>query len=156
MHYLIGMWIPFVFTVLAQCIILFAFGHFAYDLRLGDLAALSVVIICLSICSTGIGLALSFIVAGENMAMVITQIISLGGAMVGGLWMPSYLMPDFIQKIGHFTPQFWAQHSLQDIIAHGAHFSNILGGISVLLAFGIVGLLVALWRFPSFLKSASN
>ena len=88
--------------------------------------------------------------------MVITQCISMGGALVGGLWAPSYTLPAVVQKIGHFTPQYWAQHSLIDIIAHGAHIGNVLGAVLILLAFGLAGLAVALFRLPSFLRSAAN
>ncbi|MBM7644634.1 ABC-2 type transport system permease protein [Scopulibacillus daqui] len=155
-QYLIGMWLPFVIIVFAQCVLLFAFGHWVYNLNLGDLAALGLIIICISICSSGLGLALSLIVSSENMAMVISQIIALGGAMVGGLWMPSYLMPSFVQTIGQFTPQFWAQKSLQDVIARGAHIGNVIDGLAILTAFGIVGLIVAMICFPRFLRSAAN
>lgn len=156
LHYLIGMWIPFVLFVIAQCTLLFAFGHFVYGLNLGDLSALALIVIGLSIAGTGIGLGLSFLVPGEGAAMAVTQIIAMGGAMVGGLWMPSYLMPQFVQTIGHFTPQFWAQHSLLDVIAHGAGVGEIAGTVLILLAFGLAGLAVAFFRLPGFLRSAAN
>jgi len=153
-EYLIGMWVPFVLTVIAQCAILFAFGHFVYGLHVGDLSALALVVLGLSIAGTGIGLGMSLIVPGESAAMVITQLISMGGAMVGGLWFPTYMMLQLIQTIGHFTPQYWAQHSLLDIVAHGAHVSDVLGGVLVLLVFGLAGLAVAFFRLPGFLRSA--
>lgn len=156
LHYLIGMWFPFVLTVICQCAILFAFGHFVYDLKLGDIAALSAVVLSLSIAGTGIGLGLSFLVPGEGAAMVVTQIISMGGAMLGGLWVPSYLLPQSVQTIGHFLPQFWAQHSLLDIIVHGAHIGDIWSSALILLAFGLAGLTIALIRLPGFLRSAAN
>ncbi|GGE56858.1 ABC transporter [Pullulanibacillus camelliae] len=156
MHYLIGMWIPFVITVIAQCVVLFLFGHLMYDLNLGDLSALALLIICISLCGTGIGLALSFIVSGETVGMVVTQVIALAGAMLGGLWVPGYLMPDFVQKLGHVFPQFWAQKGLQNIIVHHAHIGGIMGSAAVLLLFAVIGFAVALVRFPSFLRSASN
>jgi len=156
LQYLVGMWVPFVCTVIAQCVALFAFGHFVYDIKLGDLPSLAAIVLCLSICGTGIGLAISLLVSGEAVAMVTAQIIALGGAMVGGLWVPSYLMPKTVQTIGHFTPQFWAQKSLQDVIVHGAHIGNIAGALGILLAFGIAGLVVASLRYPGFLRSATN
>lgn len=156
LQYLIGMWIPFVLTVLAQCVILLAFGHWVYGLELGDIAALGAIVLCLSIAGTGIGLGLSFVVPGEGAAMVITQVITMGGAMLGGLWMPSYLLPKAVQNVGHFLPQFWAQSSLQKIIAHGAHLGDIWGPALILLTFGFVGLLVAFLRLPGFLRSAAN
>ncbi|RKN80643.1 ABC transporter permease [Paenibacillus ginsengarvi] len=154
--YLVGMWVPFALTVIAQCAILFTFGHFVYNLSLGDLSALSLIVLALSIAGTGIGLGLSFIVPGEGAAMVITQLISMGGAMLGGLWVPSYLMPQIVQTIGHFTPQYWAQHSLVDVIAHHAHTADVLGAVLVLLAFGLAGLAVAFFRLPGFMRSAAS
>lgn len=156
LHYLIGMWVPFVLFVIAQCTLLFMFGHFVYGLNLGDLSALALIVVGLSIAGTGIGLGLSFLVPGEGAAMAVTQIIAMGGAMVGGLWMPSYLMPQFVQTIGHFTPQFWAQHSLLDVIAHGAGIGDVAGSVLLLLAFGLAGLAVAFFRLPGFLRSAAN
>ncbi|CAH0120489.1 MULTISPECIES: ABC transporter permease [unclassified Paenibacillus] len=156
LQYLIGMWVPFVLTVIAQCVVLFAFGHFVYHLNLGDVAALAIIVAALSIAGTGIGLGLSFIVPGEGAAMVTTQLIATGGAMIGGLWMPSYLMPPFVQTIGHFTPQYWAQHSLQNVMAHGAHIGDVMGPVLVLLTFGLAGLAVAVVRLPGYMRSASN
>lgn len=155
-QYLIGMWVPYALSIIIQCIILLGFGHFIYHLSLGNITALSLLIICLSLCGSGIGLALSVLVRGENQGMAITQIFALGGAMVGGLWMPSYLMPSFVQTIGHFTPQFWAQKGLQDIFAHGAGISGVWISLLILLAFGMAGLLVAVLRLPRFMKSAAN
>jgi ABC-2 type transport system permease protein len=156
LSYLVGMWIPFVLFVIAQCSLLLAFGHFVYDLKLGDLTALAAIVISLSIASTGIGLALALLVPGEGAAMAVTQIVAMGGAMVGGLWMPSYLMPQFVQNIGHFSPQFWAQESLLNVFAHNAHIGDIYTNVLILLLFGVVGLAVALFRLPKFLKSAAN
>jgi len=156
LQYLIGMWIPYAIAVIVQCAILLGFGHLVYHLNLGDMAALSLMVIVLSLCGSGIGLALSVLVRGENQGMAITQIIALGGAMVGGLWMPSYLMPSFVQTIGRFTPQYWAQKGLQDIFAHGADITGIWISLLVLVAFGFVGLFVAVLRLPHFMKSAAN
>ncbi len=156
MDYLIGMWIPFLLTIIAQCAVLFAFGHFLYHLKLGDLSALAFIVLGLAIAGSGMGLGLSFIVPGESAAMVITQIISTGGAFVGGLWTPSYMMPQIVQNIGHFTPQFWAQRSLTDIISHGAHIGDVLLPFAVLVLFGLAGITVAFFRLPGFLRSAAN
>lgn len=58
--YLIGMWIPALISVLIQCTVLLAFGHFVYGLDLGNIVTISVIVVCLAICGTGLGLALAF------------------------------------------------------------------------------------------------
>ena len=65
-------------------------------------------------------------------------------------------MPTFVQTIGYFTPQYWAQTAFQDIMMRGAQISNVWQALVILLAFGIGGLVVALWRFPHFLQTASD
>jgi len=154
--YLFGMWIPALFAVVIQCVVLLGFGHFVYGVNLGDLSAIAVIVLCLGICGTGLGLAVSLLIRGENQGRGITMLLSLGGAAVGGLWLPSQLMPHFIQVLGHFTPQFWAQQAFQNVMVRGAHISDVTESLGVLLAFGVSGFLVALMRFQKYVQTATN
>ncbi len=156
MVYLIGMWVPAFISVLIQCTVLLAFGHFVYNLHLGDLSAIMVLVLCLAFGGTGIGLALSMIVKGETQGLAITQMFALGGAVIGGLWFPIELMPQFIQTISRFIPQFWAQQGLLDVMVHSAHIKDVWLAMVVLLAFGTAGMLVALLRFKHFLRTANS
>jgi ABC-2 type transport system permease protein len=152
--YLAGMWIPAALAVLVQCFVLLSFGHFVYGVQLGDVAAVCLIVICLAMCATGLGLAISLWVRGENQGRGITMLITLGGAALGGLWVPVDLMPAGVRLASHFTPQFWAQQALQDVMAHGAHIPDVLSAAAVLLGFGAAGMLAALWRYPRFLRDA--
>ncbi|SFS96465.1 ABC transporter permease [Marininema halotolerans] len=155
-HYLIGMWIPALIMVLIQCTVLLSFGYFVYDLHLGDGIAIVAIVFCLAICGTGLGLALSMLVRGETQGIAGTQLIALGGAVLGGLWFPFDLLPAFAQKVGHFTPQFWAQKSFQDVMVRGAHVGDVLQGLGVLLSFGLIGLVIALLQYKRYLRSATH
>lgn len=154
--YLFGMWIPALIAVLIQCVVLLGFGHFAYGVELGDLSAIAVIVLCLGICGTGIGLAISLLIRGENQGRGITMLLSLGGAAVGGVWLPTQLMPHFVQVLGHFTPQFWAQQAFQNVMVRGAHIPDVAASLGVLLAFGFAGFLIALMRFQKYVQTATN
>ncbi|MFC4075690.1 ABC transporter permease [Salinithrix halophila] len=156
LEYLLGMWIPALIMVLIQCTVLLGFGHIFYDLHLGDLVAIALLVLCLAICGTGMGLALSLWVKGENQGLAFTQLITLGGAVVAGLWFPYDMLPTFAQAIGKFTPQYWAQTGLQDVMIRGAHIGDILPMLLILLAFGAGGILIALMRYKQFLRSAAS
>jgi ABC-2 type transport system permease protein len=156
MTYLLGMWIPAIIAVLVQCIVLLGFGHFVYHVDLGNLDAISLLVFCLAICGTGIGLAVSFLVRGENQGRGITMLITLGGAALGGVWLPTDLMPHFAQVIGYFTPQYWAQKGFLDVMIRGANIPSVWESLLILIAFGLLGLIVALWRFRSFMRTATN
>jgi ABC-type multidrug transport system, permease component len=123
-------------------------------MRIGDVAAVSALVFMLALCGTGLGLALSMLVKSENQGMAFTQLLVMGGAVLGGLWFPVDLMPSSLRAIGHFTPQFWAQNAFQDIIVRGMHIGDIWLSLVVLAAVALAGLAIALLRFKAFMKTA--
>lgn len=155
-HYLIGMWVPNIVVVLIQCTVLLLFGKIVYGLQLGDLSAVALLIICLAVCCTGIGLMLSMLVRSENQGIGFVQIITMGGAIVGGLWFPYEFLPAFVQTIGKFTPQYWAQRGLQDVMLRGMHIDGIWLNAVILLVIGFVGLSVALLSFRRFANGSTH
>ena len=152
--YLVGMWVPALLSVIIQCTVLLAFGHFVYGLDLGNLFAISTIVICLAICGTGLGLAMAVCVTGEIQGLALTQIFSLGGAVLAGLWFPFEMLPSFARSIGYFTPQYWAQTGLQDVMVHGANVGGVWQGLLVLIGYGALGMCIALLRFKHFIKTA--
>ncbi len=154
--YLLGMWIPYLIVVLVQCAVLLAFGHAVYGVNLGDLGAMAAIVFVLAICGTAFGLALSVWVKSQNQGLAFTQLIAMGGAVLGGLWFPVDLMPKTMQTIGHFTPQYWAQKSLLDVMVRGAHLGAVWPSLAMLAVFAAVGLAIALLRFNRFVKTATN
>ncbi|WP_438445930.1 ABC transporter permease [Gorillibacterium sp. sgz5001074] len=155
-HYLIGMWVPNILAVIIQCVVLLAFGKIVYDVNLGDPLALAFIVLGLAVCTTGIGLAICMFVKSENQGTAYTQIITMGGAVVAGLWFPYEIMPDFAQAIGKFTPQYWAQHGFQNIMIRGMNTADIWKTIAVLAAYGAAGLLIASLRYKKYLKNVTQ
>lgn len=156
LSYLAGMWIPSFISVLIQCTVLLACGYFFYHLHLGNPFAVSLIVICLALCGTGLGLALALIVRSENQGLGITQLLTLGGAIVAGLWFPSDMLPSFAQKIGYFTPQYWAMSGFQDVMIRGAGLGSIWKNLIILILIGLAGLALALIRFKPFVRSAAH
>ncbi|SYX86064.1 ABC transporter permease [Paenibacillus alvei] len=154
LNYLVGMWVPYIIVVLFQSTVLLAFGHFVYGMQLGDVLAIALVVAALGICVTGLGLFVSLIAKGENQGLAITQLIALGGAMIGGLWFPHEMMPKFMQTIGQLLPQYWAQDALKRIISHGAHVQDVWLNAFILLGIGIAALVLAWVQYPRFMKQS--
>ncbi|KJB86345.1 multidrug ABC transporter permease [Paenibacillus sp. E194] len=154
LNYLVGMWVPYIIVVLFQSAVLLAFGHFVYGMQLGDVLAIALVVAALGICVTGLGLFISLIAKGENQGLAITQLIALGGAMIGGLWFPHEMMPKFMQTIGQLLPQYWAQDALKRIISHGAHVQDVWLNAIILLGIGISALVLAWVQYPRFMKQS--
>jgi len=148
MHFLIGMWLPHVFVLLIQSFILLGFGYFVYGLSLGNALSVALIILALAICATGLGLILSMIASSLNAAIAVVQVIAMGGAVLGGLWFPFETLPESVQMIGRFTPQYWALKALQAAMIDNASFTanvvwqallllGVIGAISVIAAIGL-------------------
>lgn len=154
--YLFGKWIPYMFIVLIQIIILFGFGKIVYHIPIGQPIYLSVLSIILVITVTSLGLALALFSKTENMGIAITQLIALGGAMLGGLWMPIETMPQTIQTIAKFTPQYWAHQAFQEAMIQSLSGTNFFITILILCSFGLIGFILAYIQYPNYLKQARN
>src|SRR5690625_2604958 len=94
--YLIGKWLSFVIIVWIQIFILLLFGKIVYYIPLEQPVHIFLLTILLAFMTTGIGLMIALLVQTENMGIAITQVIALGGAVLGGLWMPIDFMRTFV------------------------------------------------------------
>lgn len=142
--------------VLIQIAVLFGFGVLVYDLPLGDPLGLIILSLSLAFIVTGWGMALAVLVKTENMGIALTQIIALGGAMLGGLWLPVDLMPDFMQTISKLLPQYWAIEGYKEIILEGGATLDVLFNILIMVIAGIAGGLIAIAAYPRFLRSSKS
>lgn len=154
--YLIGKWVPYIIIVLIQIVVLLTFGKIVYNVPIEQPLLLGTLALVLTLCITGIGLAISLFIPTGNMGVAITQVIALGGALLGGLWMPFEALPTLFQKIGKITPQYWAHKAFQDAMKGTLNHSDFLVAILILLSFGFIGFTVAMIMYPYFLKRAKN
>ena len=115
--YLLGKWVSCMYIVFIQITVLLLFGKLVYQIPLEQPVSLLVLSVLLTFTVTGIGLALAVIVKTNNMGIALTQVIALGGALLGGLWVPVEMMPDILQKTSQLLPQYWAHQAFQDAMA---------------------------------------
>ncbi|MGM8211317.1 ABC transporter permease [Virgibacillus sp. W0430] len=156
MHYLFGKWIPYMCIVLIQIAVLLLFGKLVYDIPLHEPLLLLLLAILLTFTVTGFGLALALIVKTDNMGIAITQIVALGGAIIGGLWMPIDMMPEIIQTISKFLPQYWAHQAFSTAMTGSIEINDFMTAAFILFGFGMVGFIIAIICYPQFLRRAKN
>ena len=153
-YYLLGKWIPYMLIVWVQILILLFFGKLVYHIPVEQPFLLFFLSLALAFTATGLGLALALMVKTENMGIAVKQMIGLGGAMLGGLWMPLELLPDFIQTIARILPQYWAHQAFQDALNGTLMMKGFLQGLFMIFVFGCTGFVIAIIRYPYFLKQA--
>jgi len=68
-------------------------------------------------------------------------------AVLGGVMVPMFVMPPFMQVIAQVSPMYWGIEAYQDVILRHAAFPVVAGKIAVLLAFTAVFSLISILRF---------
>lgn len=156
LSYLLGKWLPYMYVVFIQISILFVFGKVVYQIPLKQPILLIVLAVLLTFTVTGLGLALALFAQTENMGLAVTQLIALGGAMLGGLWMPFESLPGFLQTIATFLPQYWAHQAFQDAMMGTLSYGDFFLAVLILFGFGMIGCILALIQYPRFLRRARS
>jgi len=65
-------------------------------------------------------------------------------AAIGGIWVPVFLMPEFMQKIAQFSPMNWGLNAYYDIILRNSGISEIAKELIFLFLFYIAMVIISL------------
>ena len=66
-------------------------------------------------------------------------------AAVGGIWVPVFLMPEFMQKIAAFSPMNWGLNAYYDIILRNSGIGEIAKELIFLFLFYVAMVVIALF-----------
>ncbi|WP_052280241.1 ABC transporter permease [Nocardia vulneris] len=101
----------------------------------------------LMVATWGFGIALVSLCRTIDQLSIMAQVGSLAIGGLAGTITPRDTLPGWAQALSPFTPQYWALKGYQDVILRGAGFADIVEPCLILLGVGVVGGLVALFRF---------
>ena len=122
-------------TFIIAVIVVFTVGHFLRDVNMSakEWIMAGILIVIGSTTFLGIGLILSLIQSTEKLSLL-SNILYLGLAMLGGLWWPTYLFPEWLQNISKVTPTYHLLNFVNKYIKEGTFSFNSLG---ILLTYGV-------------------
>ncbi len=151
---LLGKLLPHLIINLIQIVLMFAVGVFVLPLtglprlELGQHPeGLILVSVCASLAASGLGLLLAAIgktaeqIGGLGSLLVVTL------AAIGGVMVPRFVMPQFMQSLSLISPHAWALSAYQDILMRGYGVAQILPACGALLLFAAAFFGVAVWKF---------
>jgi ABC-2 type transport system permease protein len=151
---LLGKLVPHVIVNLIQITILFLVGYFVLPLtglpRLewgAHPEGLIVISVCASITANALGLMLAALAKSEQQLGGLSTLLVLTLAAIGGVMVPRFVMPQFMQTLGVISPHAWALNAYQDILMRGYGIAEILPECAVLLAMAVVMFGVAVRKF---------
>jgi ABC-2 type transport system permease protein len=146
--YLIGKGLAYFAVNLVQIVLMFGVGVLVFHLRLGN-APLALVLISMvtALAATGLGMMVTCFVRTQEQAGSLGTLLGVVLSVIGGMMVPAYVMPDFMQKLSWATPHAWALSAYQDVIVRGMDLPQILPTLGVLSLFALGFWAVAILRF---------
>ncbi|MFO7962606.1 MAG: ABC transporter permease [Desulfobacterales bacterium] len=144
---LLGKLLPYHLVNLVQIALMFSIGAVFFHLNLGNLPALFFVSLSLSITANGLGLLVAAFSRTEAQINGFSVLLAITLSALGGMMVPSFVMPDVLETISLLTPHAWALKAYHDCIIRGMGIREVLPEIGILIMFGSVFFGIALWRF---------
>jgi ABC-2 type transport system permease protein len=149
-----GKMLPNIIVGMIQFTVIFAFG--VIGLRLLGLSSaslgkdpLAVVLVCLMItlCSTSLGILLAAIARTENQIGGLSTLLVWGLGILGGAFIPIFILDNFLGPVVKIIPQYWANRALSSLMLRGLGLADVATEIAALLGFTVVFFLIGMWRF---------
>ena len=119
------------------------FGAPALDLGHRPLLILAVGL-CASLAATGFGMMLGTLVRTYEQASTVGPISIVIAAALGGIMVPVFLMPRFMQPVSAISPLRWGHEAFVDVFVRGADLAALIPNLTRLVMFFLVTLTVAI------------
>ncbi len=146
--YLIGKGLSYFAINLIQIVLMFAVGVMVFRMNLGnDIPAMVVISVVTSLAATGLGMMVTCFMHTQEQAGSLGTLLGVVLSVIGGMMVPAYVMPDFMQKLSWATPHAWALTAYQDVIVRGMDLPQILPSLGVLSLFALGFWSIAILRF---------
>ena len=147
---LLGKILPYFIINQIQVIIMILIGIYIIPLFGGDSLVINgnyLLIFCMSSAISVAAICFALFIA--NISKTTEEATSIGGviniifAALGGIMVPKFVMPEFMQNITSYSPMSWGLEGLLDIFVRGGNFSDIKIYLLYLILFATISLLLA-------------
>lgn len=92
----------------------------------------------------GLGILIGTVAETQEQSAPFGAIFVIILAALGGVWVPTFIMPEIMQKISAFSPMNWGISAFYDVILRNGSAADIARPLAYLLAFFVVTLLAAI------------
>ncbi len=110
----------------------------------GKVPMLYMVAIFSGLAAIGLGLLLGTIARTQEQAAPFGSTLVVILAAIGGVWVPVFVMPKFMQFVSKISPMNWGLQAFYDVFLRNVGFARILPEILLLLFFFLATILVSI------------
>ena len=93
--------------------------------------------------ASGYGVLVGTLASTEQQGAIMGSLSILLLSALGGVWVPTYIMPEIMRNISAFSPLNWSLEGFYKLFLRGAEAGAILINASKLMVFGIAALFIA-------------
>ena len=146
---LLGKTMPFYFTSVLQCSLLFLCGRLLFGMPWGSQPAYLIpVILCTSAAATSLGLLLSTLVHTDQQVSSYGTTLILMLSSISGCFFPREFFPKMMRQVSLFTPHAWSLKAFDAVLTQPKiEPQTIAVCCGMLLVFSAVCFTTGWWRF---------
>lgn len=147
--------LPYLAVNGVQAILMLAVGVYLMPLLGGDAlslagvhwGALALMLLCLSLAAVGMALALAGMARTHAQASLLGPMINLLMAALGGIMVPTFVMPPVMQSLAAWSPMNWGLEGLLTVVLRNGSVAEILPQAGKLFLFALVMMVLASYFF---------
>ncbi len=146
-----GKTIIFLWVSLIQFILMLLLGIYIFPLMglpklevTGRIPLLLIVAFFAGLAAIGLGLLLGTIAKSQEQSAPFGATFVVILAAIGGVWVPVFAMPNFMQTLSRLSPMNWGLNAFYDVFLRNVGIGEIIPEISALLLFFIVTTTIAI------------
>ena len=149
--YLLSKVIVYVAVCLAQFLVVMLMGKWLFPLiglpvfdMHGTFFYCLIVVFCAALAAIGFGLLISIFATTHQQAAIFGAVSVVILSAIGGIWVPTFLMPKFLKTLSMISPLNWGIEAFYGLILRGGSFVSVLPQCLLLLAFAAVCFVISL------------
>lgn len=109
--------------------------------------ALLLVLAATSVAAVGLALLVASLVRTHGQAATAGPALNLLMAAVGGIMVPTFVMPELMQRVAQASPMNWALEGLMTVLVRGGAVADVLAPVLRLSILGVLLFALATWLF---------
>lgn len=128
--------------------VIYAVAMAVFGVRIdGSVAGFIAVLVAFALLTGSFGLLIAAVGKTPEATRGLAILATLLLVMLGGAWVPSFIFPEWLQRISLFVPTRWAIDGLDAMTWRGLPAHDAMLPVAVMLGFAAVFSLLAIWRF---------
>lgn len=148
-YLLFGKFLPYFLINMTQVFLMILVGMYAVPLlggqalTLGDsLGGLLLIAASVSFSAISLALLISSVAKTTEQATTVSGIMHVIFAAIGGIMVPTFVMPEFMQKLSVISPMSWGLEGFLDIFLRHGGVGDVLTKSLALILFGFIMLVI--------------